>query len=74
MEILSLEKAKEMYSGEWIAFIVKEKTSKGELIGEVVAHNIDRRELHRELRKRGIKHAYITFAGPVPKPGYVIIL
>lgn len=74
MEKISLDKAKEIYNGEWIAFTVEEKTPEGELIGTVVAHNVDRRELHKELRRKKIKNVYVTFAGPVPKPGYVIIL
>jgi hypothetical protein len=46
----------------------------GELWGQLLAHNPDRRELHRELQEKQVKRAYIIFAGPVVKPGYTVIL
>ncbi len=72
MEKTSLAESKRQYAGEWLAFLVSEE-SNGELLGQVIAHNPDRRELHRELREKQITRAYITFAGPVVKPGYAVI-
>ncbi len=74
MERMSLEKAKQDYAGQWLAFLVAEEKPTGELLGQVIAHNHDRRELHRELREKKIDRAYVTFAGPVVKPGYAVIL
>jgi len=70
----TLEQAKKKYAGEWIAFIVKEEKDEIEkLEGEVIEHHKDRRELHKRLRERNIKNAYITFAGPLIKPGYSVM-
>lgn len=74
MEKVSLKQVKQQYAGQWLAFLVSEETPTGELLGELIAHNPDRRELHRELREKKVKRAYITFAGPVVKPGYAVIL
>ena len=74
MERMSLEKEKKEYAGQWLAFLVTEATSTGELLGQVIVHNPDRRDLHRELREKKVDRAYITFAGPVVKPGYAVIL
>jgi len=70
----TLEQAKKSYSGEWIAFIVKEeKEAVDKLEGEVIEHDISRRELHKRLRERNIEKAYVTFAGPLIKPGYSVM-
>ncbi len=70
----TLEQAKKKYAGEWIAFVVKEEKDEIEkLEGEVIEHHKDRRELHKRLRERNIKNAYITFAGPLIKPGYSVM-
>jgi len=74
MERVSIEKAKEQYAGEWVAFLVTEEMPTGELLGRVIGHHPDRRELHRELREKKVDRAYVTFAGPVVKPGYAVIL
>jgi len=74
MEKVSLEQVKQRYAGQWLAFLVLEETPAGELLGQVIAHNRDRRELHRELREKKVRRAYVTFAGPVVKPGYAVIL
>jgi len=74
MSKVSLEKAKQQYAGQWLAFLVTEETPTGELLGRVITHNHDRRELHKELREKKVDRAYITFAGPVVKPGYAVIL
>ena len=70
----SLEEAEREYAGQWLAFLVTEEMPTGELLGQVIAHNPDRRELHRELREKKVDRAYVTFAGPVVKPGYAVIL
>lgn len=74
MEKVSLQQLKQQYDGEWVAFLVVEETPNGDLLGQMIAHNHDRRELHRELRKKNVERAYVTFAGPVLKPGYTAIL
>jgi hypothetical protein len=74
MEKVSLEQVKQRYAGQWLAFLVLEETPAGELLGQVIAHNRDRRELHRELREKKVQRAYVTFAGPAVKPGYAVIL
>lgn len=74
MERVSLEQMKQQYAGQWLAFSVSEETPAGELLGRLIAHNLDRRELHRELREKKVERAYVTFAGPVVKPGYAVIL
>jgi hypothetical protein len=75
MAKVSLEKTKQEYVGQWLAFLVTEETPTGELLGQVITHNRDRRELHRELREKKVDRAYVvTFAGPVVKPGYAVIL
>jgi|GEM_PF-993741 hypothetical protein len=74
VEKVSLEQAKRQYAGQWLAFLVSEETPTGEVLGHVIAHDPDRRELHRKLREKKVERAYITFAGPVVKPGYAVIL
>jgi hypothetical protein len=74
MERVSLEKAKQEFAGQWLAFLVTEEIPTGDLLGQVIAHNPDRRELHKELREKKVDRAYVTFAGPVVKPGYAVIL
>ena len=70
----TLEQAKKDYSEEWIAFVVKEEEEDIEkLEGEVIEHHKNRRELHRKLRDRNIKNAYVTFAGPLIRPGYSVM-
>jgi len=70
----TLEQAKVKYSGEWIAFLVHEEKEEIEKVkGEVIEHHLDRRELHKKLRQRDVKNVYITFAGPLIKPGYSVM-
>lgn len=73
MEKVSLEQVKRQYAGQWLAFLVIEETPTGQLFGQLIAHNPDRRDLHRELREKKMARAYVTFAGPVVKPGYAVI-
>jgi len=74
MKNVELQDAKQQYAGQWLAFLVTEETSTGKLLGQVIAHNPDRRELHRKLRAKKVKQVYVTFAGPSVKPGYAAIL
>jgi len=74
MEKVNLEEVKRQYAGQWLAFQVTEESSTGELLGHLIAHNLDRRELHRQLRQGEVANVYVTFAGPVVKPGYAVIL
>jgi len=74
MKKVSLEEAKQQYAGEWLAFLVTEEAPTGELFGQLIAHNPDRRELHRQLREKQVEQVYVTFAGPAVKPGYAVIL
>ena len=71
---ITLKEAKQIYPQEWIAFHVEEeKQDVDEVRGEVLDHHQDRREIHRRLRERGVKEAYITFAGPLIRPGYEVM-
>lgn len=68
-----LDKVKQKYEGEWIAFLVLDETPEGKLKGKLIAHHKARRSLHEILRKKKIKGAYMTFAGPLIKPGYAVL-
>lgn len=46
---------KKELQGKWLAIRVTKETDDGESFGELVAHNIDRRELHKELREKKLK-------------------
>lgn len=74
MEKVSLKQLKQQYAGQWVAFLIAEETPDGDFLGQMIAHNYDRRDLHRGLREKKVKRAYVTFAGPVVKPGYTAIL
>lgn len=74
MEKVSLEQMKRQHAGQWLAFLVMEETPTGELLGQLLAHHSDRRELHRQLREKKVDQVYVTFAGPAVKPGYAVIL
>lgn len=71
--MLYLDKVKEKYEGEWIAFLVVDEAPEGKLKGRLIAHHQDRRSLHKILRKKKIKGAYVTFAGPLIKPDYAVL-
>ena len=71
---ITLKDAKQLYSQEWIAFYVEEEGEEvDEVRGQVLDHHRDRREIHRRLRERGVKEVYITFAGPLIRPGYEVM-
>jgi hypothetical protein len=57
----------------WLSWLPK-RPRRGELWGKLLVHNPDQRELHRELREKKVEPAYITFAGPVVRLGYAVIL
>jgi deoxyribodipyrimidine photolyase-like uncharacterized protein len=69
-----IDELKKKYQNEWLAIeVIKEDEYGRASEGELIAHNSDRRELHEELRQKGLKGAYITFAGPIVKPGYAVM-
>ncbi len=40
MERVSIEKAKQEYAGQWLAFLVTEEMPTGELLGQIIAHTL----------------------------------
>ncbi|MBI3799448.1 MAG: hypothetical protein HY268_21085 [Deltaproteobacteria bacterium] len=71
---ITLKEAKGRYPQEWIAFRVeKEAKEVDDNRGHVLDHDRDRREVHRRLREKKVKEAYITFAGPLIRPGYAVM-
>ncbi|MBI3248945.1 MAG: hypothetical protein HYZ50_20785 [Deltaproteobacteria bacterium] len=71
---LTLKEAKRRYPQEWLAFKVeKEGSSIDTMRGQVLEHDKDRREIHRRLREKKIKEVYLTFAGPLIRPGYEVM-
>ncbi|MEW6201732.1 MAG: hypothetical protein AB1546_07145 [bacterium] len=69
-----IDDIKAKHPGEWLAIKIEKETDEGEDFGELVTHNTDRRDLHKELREKNIKGVYVTFAGPIVKPGYEVLL
>ena len=69
-----LSEVKSRFKDEWIAFKVTKRISESDFEGELIDHDLDRRELHKKLREEKIKDAYITFSGPIIKPGYATLL
>jgi hypothetical protein len=72
-EYMKLKDAKRKYKGEWLAFQVKKEGEEEELEGKLLSHTKGKKELHQNLRKKKTKKAYITYAGPIVKPGYAVI-
>ncbi|MBA7660089.1 hypothetical protein ES703_68088 [subsurface metagenome] len=70
---MKLQEAKKKYKGEWLAFLVVKEIKGKEVEGRVLAHTKDRRLLHQILRDKRVKNAYITYAGPMVKPGYAVM-
>jgi hypothetical protein len=68
---MTLEDAKVLYPGEWIAFRAFEEKDNPE--GELVLHNKDRRAFDKELLERGLINVYITFSGPPIPEGYAMV-
>ena len=70
----TLGRAKQRYAQEGIASKI-EQEGKGidEARGQVLDHDKDRRAVHQRLRARAVKDAYITFAGPLIRPGYEVM-
>jgi len=69
----TLSEAKKKFEGEWIAFLIQENEKNGDTLGQILEHDSDKRKLHKKLRKRNVKDAYITFSGPIVKPGYEVL-
>jgi len=71
---ITLKEAKRRYPQEWVAFKVeKEGKNVDDAQGQVLDHDKDRREIHRRLREKKIKEVYLTFAGPLIRPGYEVM-
>ncbi len=71
---MNLEQLRKEYGREWIALrILKEDKTGNILECELIAHNREKAKLHKELREKEVKDAYITFAGEL-EPGYVVML
>jgi len=70
---MKLQEAKKKYKGEWLAFLVVKEIKGKEVEGRVLVHTKDRRLLHQILRDKRVKNAYITYAGPMVKPGYAVM-
>jgi len=67
----TLKEAKKKFEKEWIAFLVKEEIP--EISGKVLDHDKDKHALHKRLREKKIKYAYITYTGPYIRPGYEVL-
>ena len=72
--MITLNEAKRQYHGEWIAFLIHDDGMDKEILGEILEPDLDKRNLHNKLRNEKIKNAYITFTGPVVKPGDEVLL
>ncbi|MCK4325910.1 hypothetical protein KAW55_04070 [bacterium] len=70
---MKLEEVKKQYDGEWIAFLIRKGKEDQEIEGDLILHDPDRRALHQKLRDKYVKDAYVTFAGPLVKPGYSVM-
>ncbi len=68
--VKDIRELKREYEGEWLAIEVTERKDQQPIKGKLIGHNKDRRELHNELRKREVLGAYLTYAGPLVRPGY----
>lgn len=69
---MRLEEVKTEYQDEWIAFRAADESENPE--GELILHNRDRWMFDRELVGRGITDVYITFAGPLVKEGFSVMV
>ncbi|KYK30871.1 MAG: hypothetical protein AYK19_04405 [Theionarchaea archaeon DG-70-1] len=70
---MNLEELKKKYEREWIALKILEEDKTGNILEcELIAHNREKTKLHKELREKEVKDAYITFAGEL-EPGYVVM-
>ena len=70
---MNLEDLKKKYEREWIALKILKEDETGTILEcELIAHNKERAKLHKDLRKREVKDAYITFAGEI-EPGYAVM-
>ena len=67
------EQLRKKYEREWIALkILKEDKTGNILECELIARNREKAKLHKELREKEVKDAYITFTGEL-EPGYVVM-
>jgi len=71
--MVKFEKAKRKYKNMWIAFSTKKELPTGEIYGDVICHDRDRKKLHKKMQEKKIKFAYIAFTGRLIKPGYEVM-
>ncbi len=58
---MNLEELKKKYEKEWIALKILEEDKEGNILEcELIAHNREKTKLHKELREKEVKDAYIT--------------
>lgn len=70
---MNLEDLKKKYEREWIALKILKEDETGNIIEcELIAHNRERAKLHKELREKDVKDAYVTFAGEL-EPEYAVM-
>lgn len=69
---MRLSEAKRRYRGRWLAFAVTREAN-GDPKGTVIAAAKSRHELHAKLQGRRVASAYLTFAGPPVRPGYIAV-
>lgn len=71
---VNLEQLRRKYEREWIAVKILKEDKRGNILEcELIAHNREKAKLHKELREKEVKDAYVTFAGEL-EPGYVVML
>jgi len=71
--MIKFNMAKRKYKNMWIAFLTKKELPTGELYGGVICYDKDRKNLHKKLKEKKAKFAYITFTGQLIKPGYEVM-
>lgn len=50
--MITLNADKRQYHGEWIAFLIHEDGRDKDIIGEILEHDFNKRNLHNKLRKK----------------------
>ena len=71
--MVKVEQLKKKYPNEWLALKVEKEEQDGSIYAKLIFHHSDRRFLHEVLRRKKVKGAYITYAGPLVKSGYAIM-
>jgi len=69
-----IEELKNKFKDEWLALKVIKENEAGQVVEcELIAHNRNKRDLHRKLREKEVQGVYITYAGPIVKPEYAVM-